>query len=45
MSQSVFVSAENPLSAIKPHLDALLAADFRISDTVYQLALQQVGEA
>ncbi|MCB0209740.1 MAG: DUF3368 domain-containing protein [Anaerolineae bacterium] len=32
------------VGALKPYLDSLLALDFRISKTVYQLALRQVGE-
>ena len=40
----ILARQKNLLTAIKPHLDALLTADFRISETVYQLALQQVGE-
>ena len=32
------------VDALKPYLDSLLALDFRISKTVYQLALRQVGE-
>ena len=33
------------LPALRPFLDALLAADFRISETLYYFALAQVGEA
>lgn len=33
------------LPALRPALDALLAADFRISETLYHFALAQVGEA
>jgi predicted nucleic acid-binding protein len=32
------------VSAIRPFLDSLLAADFRISDHLYQRVLQDVGE-
>jgi len=32
------------LPTLRPALDALLAADFRISETLYHFALAQVGE-
>jgi predicted nucleic acid-binding protein len=34
----------NLLAAVKPHLDTLRQAEFRISEIIYHLALQQVGE-
>jgi uncharacterized protein len=33
------------IPAVKPHLDALRAHQFRLSDTLYQTFLQQLGEA
>ena len=32
------------IPTLKPYLDTLREADFRISDTVYELALRQAGE-
>lgn len=40
----ILARQRNLLVSVKPYLDALLQAEFRISDTVYELALQQVGE-
>ena len=36
---------QNHITNIKPYLDLLRAADFRISDKLYQLALTQAGES
>lgn len=33
------------IAAIKPHVDALRAHQFRLSDVHYQTFLQQIGEA
>lgn len=40
----ILARQRNVLAAVKPYLDALRQAEFRISETVYHLALQQVEE-
>lgn len=44
LSKYVLARQRNLLPALRPSLDALLAADFRISNTLYHFALAQAGE-